>query len=409
MGTLLITGGAGFIGSNLVHHALQHTSDRIVIVDTLTYAGSLLNLHGALDDPRVTFVRADIADAEAMTRVFAEHQPGAVLNLAAETHVDRSIDTPRPFVDTNIVGAFVLLEAARRFHEGLSGAERDAFRFLQVSTDEVYGTLGPSGRFEEDSPYAPNSPYAASKAAADHLARSYFHTFGLPVLITNCSNNYGPFQFPEKLIPLMILNAIDGRPLPIYGDGGNVRDWLHVDDHCAGILLVLAKGRLGEKYNVGGDNERTNLEIVDRICDAVDELRPFDSFTLSPSSIDFARDDPERVEGSKGELAQGRRTLKTFVPDRPGHDRRYAIDATKIRRELGWAPRHTFDEGLRDTVQLVPRAPRVVRADPGWTIRSRTSRAPMIGEKATTKPRSHEEEKFSFVFSCFRGCICSAC
>ncbi len=247
-----------------------------------------------------------------------------MLNLAAETHVDRSIDTPRPFVDTNIVGAFVLLEAARRFHGGLSGAERDAFRFLHVSTDEVYGTLGPSGLFEEDTPYAPNSPYAASKAAADHLARAYFHTFGLPVLITNCSNNYGPYQFPEKLIPLMILNAIDGRPLPIYGDGGNVRDWLHVDDHCAGILLVLAKGRLGEKYNVGGGNERTNLEIVDRICDAVDALRP---------------------------ASASRRTLKTFVPDRPGHDRRYAIDATKIRRELGWAPRHTFEEGLRETVR----------------------------------------------------------
>src|SRR5687767_9102581 len=291
MRTLLITGGAGFIGSNLVHHALRATADRIVVVDKLTYAGSLLNLHGALDDPRVTFVRADIADAEAMARVFAEHRPGAVLNFAAETHVDRSIDTPRPFIDTNIVGTFVLLEAARRFREGLSGAERDAFRFLHVSTDEVYGTLGPSGLFEEDTPYAPNSPYAASKASADHLARAYFHTFGLPVLITNCSNNYGPYQFPEKLIPLMILNAIDGRPLPIYGDGGNVRDWLHVDDHCAGIMLVLAQGRPGEKYNVGGGNERTNLEIVDCICDAVDELVP---------------------------AASSGRALKTFVPDRAG-------------------------------------------------------------------------------------------
>jgi len=272
----------------------------------------------------VTFVRADIADAEAMTRLFAEHQPAAVLNLAAETHVDRSIDSPRPFVDTNIVGTFVLLEAARRYVTSVSGSLREQFRFLHVSTDEVYGTLGASGLFEEETPYAPNSPYAASKASADHLARAYFHTFGVPVLITNCSNNYGPYQFPEKLIPLMILNALDGRALPIYGDGGNVRDWLHVDDHCAGIMLVLARGRLGEKYNVGGGNERTNLEIVDRICDAVDALAP---------------------------AASSRRELKTFVADRPGHDRRYAIDATKIRRELGWAPQHTFENGLSQTVR----------------------------------------------------------
>jgi dTDP-glucose 4,6-dehydratase len=324
MGTLLVTGGAGFIGSNLVRYALAHSSDRVVVVDKLTYAGSLLNLQSPLDDPRVTFVRADIADTEAMSQLFAAHQPSAVLNLAAETHVDRSIDSPRPFVDTNIVGTFVLLEAARRYFAEPSGSPRERFRFLHVSTDEVYGTLGPSGLFEEETPYAPNSPYAASKASADHLARAYFHTFGVPVLITNCSNNYGPYQFPEKLIPLMILNALGGRALPIYGDGGNVRDWLHVDDHCAGIMLVLAKGRLGEKYNVGGGNERTNLEIVDRICDAVDELQP---------------------------AGTSRKTLKTFVADRPGHDRRYAIDATKIRRELGWAPRHTFEAGLRETVR----------------------------------------------------------
>ena len=324
MSTLLITGGAGFIGSNLVQHALDHTSDRLVVVDKLTYAGSLLNLDAPLKSGRVAFIQADITDREAMTRVFAEHRPAAVINLAAETHVDRSIDGPQVFVDTNIVGTFVLLDVARRHVAALPAAEAGVFRFLHVSTDEVYGTLGASGLFSEETPYAPNSPYAASKASADHLVRAYFHTYGLPVLVTNCSNNYGPFQFPEKLIPLMILNALDGRPLPVYGDGGNVRDWLHVDDHAAGILLVLAKGRPGEKYNVGGGNERTNLDIVDRVCDCVDELRP---------------------------AAASRRALKTFVPDRPGHDRRYAIDATKIRRELGWAPAHSFESGLRETVR----------------------------------------------------------
>ena len=331
MGTLLITGGAGFIGSNLVQYALSHTTDRLIVFDKLTYAGSLHNLDAPLMDPRVTFVQADIADRGAVARVFAEHWPTGVVNLAAETHVDRSIDGPRPFIDTNIVGTFVLLEAARAFVGGIGPAAREAFRFLHVSTDEVYGTLGASGLFSEETPYAPNSPYAASKAAADHLVRASFHTYGLPVLITNCSNNYGPFQFPEKLIPLMLLNALEGRPLPIYGDGGNVRDWLHVEDHCAGILLVLAKGRLGEKYNIGGGNERTNLEIVDRVCDAVEALRPASS---NPA-----------LKGL------GYRDLKTFVPDRPGHDRRYAIDATKIRRELGWAPRHAFEEGIASTAR----------------------------------------------------------
>ncbi len=290
----------------------------------MTYAGSLLSLEAALPDPRVTFVQADIADREAMARVFAAYRPAAVLNLAAETHVDRSIDSPHPFVDTNIVGTFVLLDAARAHVAALDAAGRERFRFLHVSTDEVYGTLGASGQFSEETPYAPNSPYAASKASADHLVRAYGHTYNLPVLLTNCSNNYGPYQFPEKLIPLMILNAVDGRPLPIYGDGGHVRDWLHVEDHCAGLLLVLAKGRVGEKYNIGGGNERTNLDIVDRICDALDALRP---------------------------AAASHRRLKTFVADRPGHDRRYAIDATKIRRELGWTPRYTFENGLRDTVR----------------------------------------------------------
>jgi len=330
--TLLITGGAGFIGSNLVRLALDRTADRLVVVDKITYAGNLLNLERALEDPRVTFVRADIADRVAMARVFEEQQPRAVLNLAAETHVDRSIDSPHPFVDTNIVGTFVLLETARKYLAGLAPAARDAFRFLHVSTDEVYGTLGDSGLFSEETAYAPNSPYAASKAAADHLVRAYGHTYGVSVLITNCSNNYGPFQFPEKLIPLMTLNAADGRPLPIYGDGGNVRDWLHVSDHCEGILLVLARGRAGEKYNVGGGNERTNLEIVDRICDALEALRP----AASNAALGGAK---------------SYRALKTFVPDRPGHDRRYAIDAAKIRRELGWAPRHTFESGLGETVK----------------------------------------------------------
>jgi dTDP-glucose 4,6-dehydratase len=329
--TLVVTGGAGFIGSNLVHRALQLTQDQIVVVDKLTYAGSLLSLDSVLPDPRVTFVRADIADADAMSALFAKYRPSGVLNLAAETHVDRSIDSPKPFVDTNIVGAFVLLETARSFHESLTGKERDAFRFLQVSTDEVYGTLGAVGRFTETTPYEPNSPYAASKASADHLVRAYARTYGLPALVTSCSNNYGPFQFPEKLLPLTILNALDGRQLPIYGDGGQIRDWLHVEDHCSALLLVLRKGRPGEKYNIGGANERTNLEMVTRICDALETLVP-------------ARTNPALRVSSYHDL-------KMFVPDRPAHDRRYAIDATKIQQELGWNPAHSLNEGLASTVR----------------------------------------------------------
>jgi len=332
--TLLITGGAGFIGSNFVHYALAHTNYRLVIVDKLTYAGSLLNIEQAIADARVTFVEADIADRPAMNRLFTAHRPHGVINLAAETHVDRSIDGPKPFIDTNVVGTCVLLDVANAFLAGESAGARERFRFLHVSTDEVYGTLGADGLFTEDTAYAPNSPYAASKAAADHFVRAYAHTFGLPVLITNCSNNYGPYQFPEKLIPLMVLNALDGRPLPIYGDGGNVRDWLHVEDHCAGLLKVFQKGSPGEKYNVGGSCERTNLQVVDGICDALDELYP-------------ANGNPN-VTAATG---SGYRSLKTFVADRPGHDRRYAIDASKMRRELGWAPRHTFEEGLKATVQ----------------------------------------------------------
>ena len=310
--------------------------------------------------------------------MFRAARPDAVLNLAAETHVDRSIDGPRPFIDTNIVGTFVLLDTSRQFVAELAPEARPVFRFLHVSTDEVYGTLGASGLFSEETPYAPNSPYAASKAAADHLVRAYHHTYGLPALITNCSNNYGPFQFPEKLIPLMILNALDGRPLPIYGDGGNVRDWLHVDDHCAGILLVLRRGRAGEKYNIGGGNERTNLEIVDRICDTLQDVRP------------AAANPAVRHRSSY-------RDLKTFVPDRPGHDRRYAIDATKIRRELGWAPRHTFEDGPRGDGPVVPRPSRLVRGGAGRPLRSAASRAggtPRMTRTRRANARKHEEPHF---------------
>ncbi len=332
MSTLLLTGGAGFIGSNLVHHVLDHTNDRLVIVDKLTYAGSLLNLERPLKDARVTFAKSDIADGAAMARLFRDHRPDAVLNLAAETHVDRSIDGPRAFVDTNVVGTLVLLETARQFLAECSQEVRQSFRFLHVSTDEVYGTLGPSGQFDEETQYAPNSPYAASKASADHLVRAYQHTYGLPTLTTNCSNNYGPFQYPEKLIPLTVLNALDGKSLPIYGDGGNVRDWLHVDDHCAGILLVLREGRTGERYNIGGGNERTNVQVVDAICDALDRSWPASSNPALANRSSY-------------------RDLKTFVADRPGHDRRYAINAAKIRRELGWSPKHRFEEGLAATVR----------------------------------------------------------
>ncbi len=333
MDTILVTGGAGFIGSNFVRLLLRSIPGRVVVLDKLTYAGSLESLADVRDDARFAFVHGDIADRVLVAHVYEEYRPTWVVNFAAESHVDRSIDGPRAFIETNITGTFELLDAARRYHAALEPAARDRFRLLHVSTDEVYGSLGTSGKFTEATPYAPNSPYAASKAAADHLVRSYCETYRLPVLITNCSNNYGPYQYPEKLIPLMILNALEGRPLPIYGDGGNVRDWLYVADHCDGILLVLQRGRPGGKYNLGGDNEHTNLELVDRLCAVLDALQP-------------AAQNPALAGRGLTSYA----ALKTFVQDRPGHDRRYAIDASLVRRELGWRPQHDFESGLRATV-----------------------------------------------------------
>jgi dTDP-glucose 4,6-dehydratase len=334
MDTMIVTGGAGFIGSNFVRLAFARTDARIVVMDKLTYAGNRQSLADVVEHPRFVFIQADIADRAAVEAVYRDYRPTWVINFAAESHVDRSIDNPRVFIQTNINGTFELLDAARLYVAELEASARARFRFLHVSTDEVYGTLGPSGLFSEETPYAPNSPYAASKAAADHLVRASHETYGLPTLITNCSNNYGPYQFPEKLIPLMLLNALEGKPLPIYGDGGNIRDWLFVEDHCEGLLLVLQKGRVGEKYNIGGGNERTNLEIIDQLCAALEALRP-------------AARNPALVTRGLRSYAE----LKTFVPDRPGHDRRYAIDASKIREELGWTPRHDFQAGLRQTVR----------------------------------------------------------
>jgi dTDP-glucose 4,6-dehydratase len=332
--TWLVTGGAGFIGCNFVRLVLQETPARVVIFDKLTYAGSLDNLGDVLGDGRVTFIAGDISDPGAVEAAFGSHRPTAVVNFAAESHVDRSIDGPRNFVMTNTVGAFELLDASRRFVAGLAKAEASAFRFLHVSTDEVYGALGATGSFSETTPYAPNSPYAATKAGADQLARAYHATYGLPVLITNCSNNYGPYQFPEKLIPLTILNMVEAKPIPIYGDGLYIRDWLHVDDHGRGILAALQHGRPGEKYNIGGDNELTNLELVARLGDAIEAIVP-------------AKDNAAMRRAGKSSY----RDLNVHVPDRLGHDRRYAVDASKIKSELGWTPRTEFRAGLRDTVR----------------------------------------------------------
>jgi len=320
----LVTGGAGFIGSNLVHRLLERRNARVVVLDLLTYAGNLDNLAAAQHDDRLVFQQGDIADRGLLDHLLREHCPNAVFNLAAETHVDRSIDGPRSFVRTNLVGTFELLDAVRSYWSELDPVARDSFRLLHVSTDEVYGSLGADGLFTEANRYAPNSPYAATKAGADHLVRAFFHTYGLPVLTTNCSNNFGPYQFPEKLVPLVVLNALDDKTLPVYGDGKNVRDWLYVMDHCDALLAVIERGRCGETYNIGARNERTTLQMVETVCDLLDELRP---------------------------AAKPRRDLIRFVQDRPGHDLRYAIDASKLELELGWRPSVAFDEGMRRTVQ----------------------------------------------------------
>jgi dTDP-glucose 4,6-dehydratase len=323
---ILITGGAGFIGSALVLRLVRTTGHEVLIVDKLTYAGNLASLGGLLSDPRVRFERLDICDAHGLRRVFAEFEPESVIHLAAESHVDRSIDGPADFIETNVVGTFRLLEEARRHRDGLRGEARTAFRFVHVSTDEVFGSLGETGAFGQETPYRPSSPYSASKAASDHLARAWMHTYDLPVIVTNCSNNYGPRQYPEKLIPLMILNGLEGGELPVYGAGRNIRDWLFVDDHAAGLIAALEKGRPGETYLFGGGAEEPNLAIVERIADLLDELVG----------------DP---------VTRSRRDRIRFVPDRPGHDFRYAIDASRAQDELGWRPAHGLEDGLRETVR----------------------------------------------------------
>ncbi|MFN7976751.1 MAG: dTDP-glucose 4,6-dehydratase [Vicinamibacterales bacterium] len=335
MQTWIVTGGAGVIGSNFVRRTAAVRPDvRLVVFDKLTYAGHLESLDGLVDGVRVAFVRGDIAERDDVRAVVAAERPTAILNFAAESHVDRSIDGPGEFVRTNITGTFELLEAARAHLASASADERTAFRFLHVSTDEVYGSLGPEGAFTETTPYAPNSPYSASKAAADHLVRAYHETYGVPTLLTNCSNNYGPYQYPEKLVPLMIMNALDGKPLPIYGDGLNRRDWLHVLDHCDALLRVMQAGVPGGKYNVGGMAERANLQMVDALCDALEREMP------------AAANAALRAKG-----VARYHDLKSFVADRPGHDRRYAIDPSKIARELGFRPTRTFEQGIDETVR----------------------------------------------------------
>ncbi|MBK8569129.1 MAG: dTDP-glucose 4,6-dehydratase [Nitrosomonadales bacterium] len=324
MNKILITGGAGFIGSAVIRQLITETDTTVINVDKLTYAGNLQSLISVADNPRYRFEHVDICDAATVARLFHEHQPDAVMHLAAESHVDRSITGPATFIETNIIGTYTLLNAAREYWSELAAERKNTFRFHHISTDEVYGSLGETGFFTETTAYQPNSPYSASKASSDHLVRAWHHTYGLPVVTTNCSNNYGPYHFPEKLIPLIILNACNGKPLPIYGKGDNIRDWLYVDDHARALRVVLERGRVGETYNIGGWNEKTNLEVVYEICAILDELRP--------QGVPHA-------------------SLITYVQDRPGHDHRYAIDASKIAHELGWKPLETFETGLRKTVE----------------------------------------------------------
>ena len=326
MKTFFITGGAGFIGGNFILNLMKSNQAKVVNYDKLTYAGNLDTLSSIENDPNYTFIEGDICDRDNLGKLFKTHQIDYVVHFAAESHVDRSIDSPGDFIQTNVVGTFELLEATRNYLASKTITQNKNFRFLHVSTDEVYGSLGETGLFTEDTPYAPNSPYAASKASSDHLVRAYFKTFDLPVLTTNCSNNYGPYQFPEKLLPLMIHNALQGKPLPIYGDGKQIRDWLFVEDHCKAILRVLEKGELGQVYNIGGHNEKNNLEVIEALCHILDELIPNSKF-------------------------RPHQDLIHFVEDRPGHDRRYAIDATKIQTELKWRPQESFETGLRKTVQ----------------------------------------------------------
>ncbi len=329
MKKILVTGGAGFIGSAVVRHIIQNTQDSVVNVDKLTYAGNLESLTEVANNPRYAFEQVDICDRAELDRVFAQHQPDAVMHLAAESHVDRSIDSACEFIQTNIVGTFNLLEAARAYWQQMPSEKREAFRFHHISTDEVYGDLhGTDDLFTETTPYAPSSPYSASKASSDHLVRAWLRTYGLPTIVTNCSNNYGPYHFPEKLIPLMILNALDGKPLPVYGDGMQIRDWLFVEDHARALYQVVTEGVVGETYNIGGHNEKANIEVVKTICTLLEELVP-----EKPAGVARYED------------------LITFVQDRPGHDVRYAIDAAKIGRELGWKPQETFESGIRKTVQ----------------------------------------------------------
>tara|TARA_R110001606_G_scaffold298278_1_gene446083 strand:+ start:2985 stop:4052 length:1068 start_codon:yes stop_codon:yes gene_type:complete len=327
---ILITGGAGFIGSALIRHTIENSSHEVINVDNLTYAGNLESLKSIESDPRYSFEHADICDEEKIKHIFEQHKPEAIMHLAAESHVDRSIDGPGQFIQTNIVGTYTLLNVSRQYSSTLSPEARSAFRFHHISTDEVYGDLEhPGDLFTETTPYAPSSPYSASKASSDHLVRAWSRTYGLPVVITNCSNNYGPYHFPEKLIPHMILNALAGKALPIYGDGSQVRDWLFVEDHVCALLEVLTKGKPGETYNIGGNNEKRNLQVVETICDLLDQLAPTER---SPALTSY-------------------RELITFVVDRPGHDKRYAIDARKIQHELGWRPAETFESGIRKTVE----------------------------------------------------------